>query len=159
MAPALIVEPFDAAAYARWRDHTIAAYAAEKVQVGTWAEDVALTRSRASFDALLPQDAATAGHELGRVLTAATSELVGWFWVGPATDAPPDLGWLFDIEVVPGHRGQGHGHRILSLAEQAARQLGYTRLGLHVFAPNRIARTLYESAGYTLTDLSYAKSL
>lgn len=48
----------------------------------------------------------------------------------------------------PSHQGKGEGKRILALAEQQARELGYQSMHLLVDVENRTAHCLYESAGY-----------
>ncbi|MCC5023395.1 MAG: GNAT family N-acetyltransferase [Candidatus Synoicihabitans palmerolidicus] len=88
-----------------------------------------------------------------------SQEWVGWFWVGKASDGALGSAWLFDIEIIPAHRGLGHGHTILKMTETAASEMGFSHLGLHVFAHNHIARALYEGAGFELTDLCYQKPL
>ncbi|MCF3651705.1 GNAT family N-acetyltransferase [Synoicihabitans lomoniglobus] len=151
--------PFDPEQFAVWREHSIAAFAADKIAAGTWSADQAPALAVASFDESLPQGSDTTGHAIRRVINDATEELIGWFWVGPATHSAPGTAWLFDIEIVPEHRGQGHGRAVLKLAEDEARTLGFSTLGLHVFAHNPVARHLYEACDFQLTDLNYAKKL
>jgi ribosomal protein S18 acetylase RimI-like enzyme len=43
--------------------------------------------------------------------------------------------------------------------EIIAKQLGLTRLGLHVFGHNEIARNLYETLEYRETNIRMEKSL
>ena len=50
--------------------------------------------------------------------------------------------------VVPDARGGGVARRLLEGLEQAARELGYTRVRLDTGPRQPHARTLYESAGY-----------
>ncbi|GAB5562690.1 MAG: GNAT family N-acetyltransferase [Synoicihabitans sp.] len=142
-----------------WRVHQIRAYAREKVANGSWSELEAPARAEADNQALLPAGFETVGHHIRRIENSDTNELVAWIWVGLATSGPPDLAWLYDIEIVPEHRGQGHGKAVMHLAEQEARNLGCTRLGLHVFAANQVARQLYASSGYEVTDLCMEKVL
>lgn len=142
-----------------WRAYQAREYSREKVASGAWSEDSALARAEAENVALLPHGFATTGHHIRRIEDKATQELIGWIWVSLAADGPPGLAWLYDIEIVPEHRGQGHGRTVLELAETEAKRLGCTRLGLHVFATNKVAHHLYESCGYAVTDLSMAKSL
>ncbi len=85
--------------------------------------------------------------------------MIAWIWVALATEGPPDLAWLFDIEILPEYRGQGHGRSVMRLAETEAKALGCSRLGLHVFATNKVAHLLYESCGYQVTDLSMVTTL
>jgi len=153
--------PFDDASYALWREHSIKVFAAEKVDAGTWAADGAEAKAEASLTSVLTAEQHTAGNAVRRVVFAdRAADTVGWFWVGPASrDTKPGTGWLYDIEIVPAHRGQGLGREVMALAEAEARRLGYARLGLHVFAQNPVSRHLYEACGYGLTDLLYCKDL
>jgi GNAT superfamily N-acetyltransferase len=155
----LLARPFPPDEFGPLRQHMVAAYAREKVEAGAWSADNATQLAEADMDSLLPQGLATPGHALRRVVAPDNPTTVGWFWVGPARSAPPELAWLYDIEIVPAFRGQKLGRIVMALAEQTALDLGYTRLGLHVFAPNSVARRLYESCGYELTDLNFAKTL
>lgn len=151
--------PFDEAGFSAWQDRTQIDYAKSKVDSGAWPESGARDRARVEHDKLLPHGNATPGHVIHQVIDAEKSSPVGRFWVGPATGAPPETGWLFDIAIEPAYRGQGLGREVMALAEKAASDLGYARLGLHVFGDNTIARRLYESCGYAVTDLCMAKDL
>jgi RimJ/RimL family protein N-acetyltransferase len=155
---ALIATPLPEPEYATWRDHQIQEYARDKVSNGAWSEPESLTRATADQDSLLPEGLQTPGHTICRIKDESAT-LIGWFWVGLATETPPGFAWLYDIEIVPQFRGQGHGQAAMTLVESAARQLGCHRLGLHVFAHNPVARRLYESCGFAVTDYSYAKSI
>ena len=155
----LIATPLTSVEFEEWRVHQTREYARDKVASGAWSEHDALTRAEADNDTLLPDKEATVGQSVCRLELAATREPIGWIWVGRATEGPPNLAWLYDIELLPAHRGQGHGRAAMALAEAEARQLGCNRLGLHVFAQNTVARRLYESCGYTITDYCYAKSI
>jgi ribosomal protein S18 acetylase RimI-like enzyme len=56
-------------------------------------------------------------------------------------------------------RGRGFGRAAMVLAEQEARRGGARRLGLNVFGTNTVARSLYESLGYEITELQMSKEL
>jgi ribosomal protein S18 acetylase RimI-like enzyme len=84
---------------------------------------------------------------------------VGIVWIGPRMGAPPDRYWVFDVEILPEHRGRGLGRQAMLLAEEAARSLGATELGLNVFGQNAVARSLYESLGYQTTAVQMRKPL
>ena len=51
----------------------------------------------------------------------------------------------------PEHRGQGHGSRLLRLAERIARDAGLRRMSVIVASDNAGARRLYERHGYSET--------
>lgn len=155
----LVATPLTAEQFTDWQAHHTREYARDKVASGAWNEDDALARAEADNATLLPNGLETTGHHIRRVEAAETHELIGWIWVGLPAEGPGELAWLYDIEIVPAHRGQGHGRAVMALAENEARQLGCTRLGLHVFAANAVARQLYESCGFEVTDYCYAKTL
>ena len=56
--------------------------------------------------------------------------------------------WVYDIEVDADVRGRGHGRSVMVLAESEVRALGFSRIGLNVFARNVAALALYTSLGY-----------
>jgi len=58
------------------------------------------------------------------------------------------LGEIKRMYVAPGARGRGHARRLLHALEDAARELGYTRLRLDTGPKQARARELYASAGY-----------
>ena len=58
------------------------------------------------------------------------------------------LGEIKRMYVVPDARGRGHARRLLYALEDAARELGYTRVRLDTGRSQPGARALYESAGY-----------
>ena len=145
--------------FSAWQTYQAREYSREKVASGAWSEASALARAEAENTTLLPNGFATTGHHIRRIENKDTQELIGWIWVSLATDGPPGLAWLYDIEIVPEHRGQGHGREFMRLAEIEAKRLGCTRLGLHVFATNKVAHHLYQSCGYEVTDISMVKDL
>jgi len=60
----------------------------------------------------------------------------------------PGVGEIKRMFVVEDARGRGHARRLLSALEDAARELGHTRLRLDTGPKQPFARALYESAGY-----------
>ena len=60
-------------------------------------------------------------------------------------------GYIDDIYLIPGLRGQGLGRRAVELAIEAARVLGIRALLLEVEATNHRAYALYEKMGFVDT--------
>jgi ribosomal protein S18 acetylase RimI-like enzyme len=56
--------------------------------------------------------------------------------------------YICSIALVPDHRGQGTGSRLLKLAEDTAIEKGFKKTSLIVFDQNEGARRLYERKGY-----------
>ena len=150
--------PMTPDAFAAWIDAIVAAYAGDKVRVGTWAADEALERSRRAFDELLPDGLATAGHEL-RSIVAEDGTSVGVLWFAPNDEMRGAVAFIYDIEIDEAHRGRGYGRAALEALEPLARSLGFDSIGLHVFGDNDVARGLYRSAGYVETDITMRKSI
>lgn len=156
-AAAIALAPMSPEIFATWIDHSVREYAAGHVAAGNWPEEGAVERAQAEFDRLLPDGLETAGQTLWSVQNAA-GQHVGMLWVGPRAGAPDAL-WIWDIEMEPEARGRGYGQAALEALDAWAREHGYTRIGLHVFGPNDVARRLYERTGYAITDVMMEKRL
>ena len=145
--------------YVTWRDAEIVAYADDKVAAGSWLREGALERSRAEFERLLPQGLATVGHHLFEIVDETAGLTVGCLWVAASKD-PGDLSaFVYDIEVQPEFRRQGHARAAFVLLEPIVRRLGLKRIGLHVFGHNPAAQALYQSLGYGVTGINMVKAL
>jgi ribosomal protein S18 acetylase RimI-like enzyme len=155
---AVTLEPMTPETYERWLGTTIAAYAADKVRVGTWTADEALDRSRLAFDELLPLGMETPGHQLRSVVTEE-GETVGALWFAPTDRMRGEVAFIYDIEIDAAVRGRGYGRAALEALEPLARTLGYDAIGLHVFGDNEVARGLYRSAGFVETDVVMRKPI
>lgn len=86
---------------------------------------------------------------------------VGAAWLGlsgPPTESQGDA-WLFDIEVLPGRRGDGWGRALLAAVEDLATQHGARTLGLNVFGSNTTALALYGTSGYRTVTQQMRKDL
>ncbi|MFC5149323.1 GNAT family N-acetyltransferase [Streptomyces aureoversilis] len=149
--------PMADAEYAGWREESRAGYVQEWVDRGVPAEQ-AHAKAEADERALLPDGPATAGTVL-RVLTHEGTA-VGTLWVALRDEDPdtPDA-YVFDVAVVPAHRGRGHGRSLMLLAEAEVLAHGARTLGLNVFAGNTPALRLYESLGYLPTTHHLYKPL
>ena len=47
----------------------------------------------------------------------------------------------------------------MELAQADVKEKGFSRLGLHVFGHNKVARKLYESLGFETTNVVMSKGL
>jgi len=153
-----VLAPMSDEQFSAFVDVSVADYAADKVSSGQWAEDQALELSRRNFDELLPQGLQTPENYFFSVLDEhATS--VGTLWIGVKEFAGKRAAYIYDIWISPDFRRLGHGTRALLAAEDEARKLGFTGIGLHVFGHNGAARTLYEALGYRATNINMFKTL
>jgi GNAT superfamily N-acetyltransferase len=100
----------------------------------------------------------------GIFLAEKDSQPAGFIWVSVRgqmepwdLDAPP--AWIYDVRVSPEFRGQGLGKKLLQHAEEWAQGEGLSRIGLHVFGFNQIARRLYQSSNYQMLNCYFQKQL
>jgi ribosomal protein S18 acetylase RimI-like enzyme len=158
----VVLRPMTESEYEAFRTRTARAYANHKVASGEWLAEGAEQRALADQSERLPDGAGSTGALL---LRAEDEEgLVGWLWLGPRWNpdgqpGAPGRGWISMIEVDDARRGHGLGRALLAAAEQAAREAGYTSIGLNVFGANTVARTLYETSGYVVDAQQMSKPL
>ena len=137
---------------------TIPEYAADKVAAGQWAEEQSLELSRQAISELLPQGLLTPGNHLFTVVDEFERP-VGTLWIATWEQAGKDIAYIYDLRIRPECRRLGHATRALSAAEDEARRLGLSGIGLHVFGHNAAGRALYERRGYQPTNISMFKPL
>ncbi|MEU9043378.1 MULTISPECIES: GNAT family N-acetyltransferase [unclassified Kitasatospora] len=158
----LTARPIEAAALQAWLDGGAERFAHSLVASGL-TEEQARAKSGGDRRNLLPQGAETPGAVLSSLYDAAGgSEPCGSIWVALHLRDLPDgepLAWVMVVEVLPGHRGRGHGRALMLLAERECLAAGVRNLGLNVFADNEIAIRLYDSLGYSATERLYGKAL
>lgn len=103
------------------------------------------------IERLLPQGFETPGHNFMWIVEGDDKERAGWTWVGPEPDDAAAY-YIWDIETDAAVRGAGLGGKALDQIEILARGAGAHRLDLHVFEANAVARRLYESKGFVVTN-------
>jgi ribosomal protein S18 acetylase RimI-like enzyme len=157
--PQICTRAITSAEFEALRNRMIREYAAAHVAAGNWTVEEAEKRAAEQTDQLLPQGVDTPGVLM---LVAETPEgkAIGHLWL--ALERQPGNGggaWIYDIEILPEHRGQGYGRALLGAAEDAAARHDVDSIGLNVFGTNRVARNLYQSAGYTVATMQMRKVL
>ena len=73
---------------------------------------------------------------------------VAWFRL----DTEDDLA-LGMLQVAPNHHRQGIGKYVVSVAEQIAKEKGFSKVIIHTTEDNLPAQALYRKAGYALTEV------
>ncbi len=131
-------------------------FAREKVESGVWREEEALALSREAILRLLPDGLATADQYLYMIEEAGGSR-IGYIWL--YVDSGKREAFLYEITLYEEWRGRGLGKDTMAALEEKAKELGARSVGLHVFAHNRRALTLYEKSGYHATDITMKKYL
>ena len=99
------------------------------------------------------------GSTLAEPQKKADNDWVGTLW--PGVRGAPDnrKSYIYDIVLNEETRGKGIGTKAMVLLEDEVRKLGLRHIGLHVFGHNKVARGLYESLGYEITNLNMEKTL
>lgn len=131
--------------YATFVDHLVEGYAADMAAAGAVDPATAREAARHQTEGLLSAGAATPGHFL---LTARAPDPVGVLWLFVGEGPAGTYGFVYDVEVGAAHRGRGLGRAIMEGASAVATREGAGYVGLNVFGPNDVARSLYESMGY-----------
>jgi ribosomal protein S18 acetylase RimI-like enzyme len=157
-APRSAIRPMTDADYATWLAHVVPAYAEDKVASGDWSASESLAKSQADYEFLLPQGRATPGHFLFSIVGEA-GEPIGTIWFAIKEEGGKRIAYVYDIEVEPAHRRQGHARWALLAIEEQARLLGLAGVGLHVFGFNKGAQALYAQLGFEPTHINLYKTL
>jgi RimJ/RimL family protein N-acetyltransferase len=153
------VEPMSEERFTEFFEESVRRYAEENVRSGRWVAEVAVERSRAEHERLLPQGLRTPDEYVRSIFDAATGARVGDLWYSHRSEGGPKQVWIFWIGIDPEHRRHGYGADAMRAIESEARKLGSTKVGLHVFAFNTGARAMYSGLGYVATNLVMWKEL
>ena len=144
--------------YAPYIKAAIISYASDNVAAGRWLEAGALERSHADFEKLLPQGLSTPNHFLYEIVADGCGP-VGFAWLAIERKHGAVSAFIYDIEIVPGARRQGHASRALEALESKAAAAGASAIALNVFANNHGAQALYQKLGYAPTHFQMRKPL
>lgn len=138
---------------------SVAGYADDNIAAGRWPAEGARERSLAEFETLLPQGLETPDNHLFEILAAEGGPTVGFVWLAAQERHGIRGGYVYDLEVKPEYRRQGHAGRALWAIEAFAAKLGLATIGLHVFAHNPGAQALYAKLGYAATGINMLKKI
>jgi RimJ/RimL family protein N-acetyltransferase len=153
------LKPLSEADFQKHLAFVIDDYAQDHVMAGNWPAAGARERSEEEFQKLLPQGLATPGQYLFAIYDETLGEKVGLIWFALNNKRQPPSAFIYDFLIDEAYRRQGYGRLALCALEDKAREMGIGTIALHVFGHNHAARTLYEKAGYEVTDLHMAKKV
>ena len=147
--------PMSSEDYGPFMEELIEGYAASHVRAGRWTPEEGVPEARKETSHLLPQGRDTPGHLFFTILSDAPETNAGALWLA----AEPRGGFVYYLVVAPPFLRRGYAEQAMRLAEDVLREKGETRVSLHVFGDNVIARNLYKKLGYAETNVIMAKSL
>ena len=135
-------------------------YADAHLKAGDCEPAEALPKAQADYDALLPEGVQTRHQHLFALRDDAAARDVGMIWFAFKQGVePPKPAFIFDLRIDADLRGKGYGRAALASFERVAREMGVRKVALNVFGWNRVARALYETAGYEVTSIGMVKVL
>jgi ribosomal protein S18 acetylase RimI-like enzyme len=153
----LRLRPATQAEFDEWLPRQEAGYAEMIIASGSMPPAEARAKARQDTHRIWSAGLGTPGQLVFRVLAA--EEPVGWLWLGVPGPDDAAMAWVYDVEVDESHRGRGYGREAMLLAEREALARGMTSIGLNVHGQNRVAISLYDSLGYTVTAQQMKKPL
>ncbi|MBF2361950.1 GNAT family N-acetyltransferase [Listeria marthii] len=131
-------------------------YAKEKVEAGTWNEEESLAKSQDSFNKLLYDGITTPNEYLCKIVN---EEKIGYLWFHVDETLSGKTAFIYDFVIFEAFRGKGFGTKTLAALDTLAKEMGITKIELHVFAHNQTAIGLYNKVGFQNTDITMAKYL
>jgi RimJ/RimL family protein N-acetyltransferase len=134
-------------------------YAQEHVQAGRWKAEEAQQKALEEVQQLLPEGQATSGHYFYSIVDEESGRRVGTLWFAEDRRRPEPSAFVYDVIIFEEFRRHGYASQAFLLMEEKVKELGLTRIGLHVFGHNHGARTMYEKLGYVTTNVTMAKTL
>jgi ribosomal protein S18 acetylase RimI-like enzyme len=148
-----------ATSYVTYLDAAIAGYAEDNVASRRWPAEGAFARSQADFATSLPKGLETPDNYLFEIWTGKTGAMVGFIWFAVVEKNGLKSAFVYDVEIKPEFRRQGHAAAAFEALEPLVQKLGLTSIGLHVFSQNAGAQALYRKLGYSVMSVNMLKHL
>ena len=140
-------------------EYAVQDYAQDHVKAGTWLTSEALPNSEKQYRQLLPEGLATRNQYLFSIEDEETGAKVGMIWFAVDDKKTVPSSFIYDIRIQEEFRSRGYGTQALRALEEKVKELGVSKIGLHVFGHNHAARALYEKVGYEITGIQMTKKI
>jgi RimJ/RimL family protein N-acetyltransferase len=151
--------PMAQAEFEEYLPFAVQDYAQEHVRAGNWSAEKALQMSQEAFDGLLPEGPATPNQFVFTIEDETLGDKVGMLWFAVEEREAGPRAFLYDLRIEEAYRRRGYGTQALRALETKVKELGLTRITLHVFGHNHPARAMYEKLGYDVVDVMMSKTL
>jgi len=93
-----------------------------------------------------------------QVIVAAHEErVIGWMRIGKYSN--PEMGYIFDLFVLPDYWGKGIGKSLMYNVSQVFKENGHKAALLYAFEDNMRSRRFYERLGWSLDGRVYDKEI
>ena len=107
-------------------------------------------RAKEEFGKRLDVILTRSGNEFYVAQVGTDEEMAGYVWFGVSQRpfSGTEVGWIYDILVLPEYRGRGIGEALLRHALKVSKERGFAQTGLMVNSKNKTAWSLYEKLGF-----------
>jgi ribosomal protein S18 acetylase RimI-like enzyme len=146
MSPDVRLRPMTQAEYDAYYAPAVRSLAEEEAEAYGFDLVEAHSRATAAFDRLIPDRTLSASRQAIYVIELEATS-VGMIWYELRNENRE--AYLYDLRIWPEFRGRGYGRLGLLALEALLRESGVKRIILNVFSRNAVARSLYDSLGYT----------
>jgi len=146
----LVIRPMTEDEFPNYYQRQIDEDAAEKVAAGTCTPEEVMSESKEEIAKLLPDGLRSEDQYI--FVAELQNVKIGTVWVDIDRESEVPRAFVLDIEVEQSLRGQGLGRDLMLATQLECRKLGAKGFALSVFGHNSIARNLYESFGFVVTE-------
>lgn len=155
----LILQKMNENKFKVFRDDQIKDYARENVEAGFWEESDALEKSRKEVDKLLPNGLDTENHLIFSLFEEDSNANVGSLWIHIRDMKKAKSVFIYYIEISENYRGRGLSTQALETLGKWCLDNKASKIGLHVFAKNKVARHVYQKFGFVDTNFNMNKEI
>jgi ribosomal protein S18 acetylase RimI-like enzyme len=155
----ITLEPMTEAEYQSYLVPAVTGYAHEIAISAAMSEEAALESSRKQYAELLPTGRATPNNYLFTIVDAERHHPVGILWFALEEKQGRSVAFVYDVSIEEEYRRHGYGSQAFREMEKQVRELGGSRIALHVFGHNSGAVDMYTKLGYETTSVMMAKEL
>ncbi|TGD76245.1 GNAT family N-acetyltransferase [Mangrovimicrobium sediminis] len=134
-------------------------YAEDNIRSGRWPRENAHDRAMSELKESLPQGIATPDNHFFSILACPDGAIVGHIWCAVRDNVGQRSAFIYDVEIKPEFRRQGYASDAFVAIQERLATMDVQSLGLHVFAFNEGAITLYKKLGFEVTGFNMQKEL
>ncbi len=155
----IFLKPMTTETFAAFKQTSQSNYTANLVSIEEIPLEVAARYASEQFDRLAPNGLDTQCQLFFDVIETASRQPAGYLWLGTQNRFGRKVVSINDIAIKSTYRGRGLGKSLMKLVEEESRKIGVSRIRLHVFHSNEVAKSLYLSMGFVPTNLDMRKEL
>ena len=154
----IVLKPMTKNQFNSYVSQEIKRYAMENVNAGYWPRKDSIKMSKEAHEQLIPQGLSTKGHFFFCIYDRDDRK-IGYIWFAIIRRPRTREAFIYDFFIIKRYRGKGMGRMTLEEASREARKLSASKLSLHVFAHNSVAKALYEKVGFSVDSMNMSKRI